>query len=386
MPSPGRVLLIGACLLSARPEPGDRSAGPRRRTRPAGGRRWRGSTPGSAAGRGRSRISATRSPSASPSGPPCGTTARMPRPRWSERTDSSRSACGRSAGGTGKGRTFGNDGGQTIRWADENVDDLAREAQPGSGADHVRHQRPDRPGAGRIPGQAAGGRPALPGQRDGRDPEHDPAPARPRGEGRRVRRGRTRGGARAGRPARRLPRRDPATPPRRLGRRVGEVPGVRRIRRADPALARRRPPERTGAVPGRLLRGGAEEPRLQPAQLPRPDGLRRGPRGARRAAAGRRAGGRGAAPAVVPPGAAAAAPGGRSDPGRGRRRAPRGGPAREAGRHDPAGRWRLPRDADRRHRHRPRDPARRVGPAATAWCSTAGARSASCSRSGPARA
>ena len=87
----------------------------------------------------------------------------------------------------------------------------------------------------------------------------------------------------------------------------------------DPALARRRPPERTGAVPGRLLRGGVAEPRLQPAQLPRPDGLRRGPRGARRAAAGRRVGAGAAAPAVVPRGAAAAAPGGRSDPGRGRR-------------------------------------------------------------------
>ena len=70
----------------------------------------------------------------------------------------------------------------------------------------------------------------------------------------------------------------------------------------------------------------------------------------------------------------------------GRRRAPRGGPAREAGRHDPAGRRRLPRDRTVVHRHRPRDPARRVGPTRRAWCSTAAARSASCSRSAPARA
>ena len=46
----------------------------------------------------------------------------------------------------------------------------------------------------------------------------------------------------------------------------------------------------------------------------------------------------------------------------------------------------YPVTADRRHHHRPRDPAQRVGAARAAWCSTAEARSASCSRSGPARA
>ena len=94
-----------------------------------------------------------------PSGRPCSTTRRTstrPRPRtWTGQVVHAEAMLARW-----KGPEFGNEGGMTIRWAHEHVDQLAQGPQPGSGADHVRHQRPEQRAAGRVPETHARGRPA----------------------------------------------------------------------------------------------------------------------------------------------------------------------------------------------------------------------------------
>ena len=156
MPSPGRVLLIGVCLLLG----AARARGREPRAAPPGEAGWReamarvharfGGRPGTFAQFGDSiTVSlAFWSPlrhDRKNASPEMERAYRLVEKRL-------RPECWRDW----KGPEFGNDGGRTIRWADENVDDLAREAQPGGGADHVRHQRPDRPASWTNTGTSCG--------------------------------------------------------------------------------------------------------------------------------------------------------------------------------------------------------------------------------------
>ena len=81
-------------------------------------------------GLGRLLTSETRSPTRSPSGPRCGTAARLPRRRWSEPTSRAEAYLRPECWRDWKGPEHGNQGGQTVRWALDNVNGWLRKLNP----------------------------------------------------------------------------------------------------------------------------------------------------------------------------------------------------------------------------------------------------------------
>ena len=179
MPNPGRVLLIGVCLLigSVRARGQERGAAP---PGEAGWRRrWCGFTPASAARQGTFAHFGDSITVSLAFWAPLRHDRKNATPEMERAFRLVEARLRPECWQDWKGPAFGNEGGQTIRWADQHVDDWLEKLNPEVALVMFGTNDLTSLGARRVPGQAAGGRPELPGPRDGRDPEHDPAPARP---------------------------------------------------------------------------------------------------------------------------------------------------------------------------------------------------------------